>query len=527
MLRQDSAHVVVAFDGYLHGVASGSEADVVLRDHLRWGEAAAERWEGAFAFAIWDGRTGELVLGRDRMGVKPLSFAVLDEGVVFASELAVLAVHPSVVPELDGRGLNALITQVRGPGLGVLRGVREVRPGTTVRFSRTGERHRRYWSLEAHPHDKSTADTVACVRELLVRIVADNLDDADPAVLLSGGTDSSVLTGLVAGALGRSPHTFTVTFGKGAAAVVDLPHAEEVARFWGTAHRTVVVEPVELSDPGTLNSALLAKDHPTPFGDKNITPYLFSRVVAARTSDALSGEGADALFGGLGPSPAPDRVLTTFPWIERARSFDARYGLGGGLFRQDLLRDTDIAGYLADRFDDAMAEVPRLAGESPVDRLGREVDYLTVTRLLEQTVHHSERLSTAAGLRLRFPFADHRLFSFLYDVPPRVKAFDGREKSLLRAAGRDLVPPSVLRRPKVPYPITYDKGYKAGLVVRLRALLDDSSAAVHDLLDLSSVVRYVENPRLLDRGGWLGRADVEMALQLNDWIQCLGVRVRL
>ncbi|WP_172381182.1 asparagine synthetase B [Streptomyces sp. MNP-20] len=517
--------VVVVVDGYLHG--SRDPARTLLDGYLAENEVAAERWRGAFAFAVWDGRTGELLLGRDRLGIKPLSYVRQDDGVVFASEVGALAAHPGVPRELDATGLSALLTQLRRPGHGTLRGMREVPPGATVRFSATGERRRRYWSLEAFPHTESRDETIRQVRTLLDEVVHDDLEGADPAVLLSGGLDSSVLTGLVAESVGRPPRTFTVSFGGTASAVPDLPYAEEVVRFWHCDHERVTIEPDLLSQPATLTDSLLAKDWPTPFGDKNITPYLFSRHVGRRTPIALSGEGADAMFGGLGPEADAKRVLTTFPWIARARAMGMPHGLGTGLLRADVLQDIDIAGYVDDCFAEALEEVPSVPGEDPVDRLGRQTDYLTATRLLEQTVLHSERMGSAAGLQLRFPFADHRLFTLLYNVPARWKSFDGREKSLLRALGAPLVPPSVLSRRKVPYPITYDRGYKQALVERLRTLLDDPSAPTYALLDREHAQRYVTTPRLLDRGGWLGRADVEMVLQLDAWLRYLRVRLAL
>jgi asparagine synthase (glutamine-hydrolysing) len=318
-----------------------------------------------------------------------------------------------------------------------------------------------------------------------------------------------------------------VMFGDTAAAVPDRPFAEEVVQLWGCEHQEVVVRPEELSDPVILAAVLAAKDHPSPFGDKNITPFLFSRRVAELVPVVLSGEAADAIFGGL--TGAADGVCepTMFPWIARARRFGMEHGIGTGLFDEALLRSVDVAGYLDRLYREAKAEVPQLAGAPAADHAAREVDYLHMTRLAEQAVHHSERLGAAAGLQIRFPFADYRLFSYLYNVPPQLKCFDGREKSLLRAIAKDLVPPSVLTRAKVPYPITYDAHYKASLVTRLRMLLEDSTAPVRPLVDLRRAANVLEDPRLLDRGGWLGRADVEMVLQLDSWLRRLRVRVNL
>ncbi|MFY0577884.1 asparagine synthase (glutamine-hydrolyzing) [Cystobacter fuscus] len=542
-VREQNGRAMVAAvcDGYLHNadelwaaagggsLAGGppSVSEVVLQAYLKWGHQAVEQLEGTFAFAVWDARTDELLLGRDRLGIKPLSYAPLPHGVVFASEVAALAGHPLVNPEIDGNGLCALLTQLRSPGHGALRGVYEVAAGCTVRFTRDRVLHHRYWTMEARPHTLGREDTEKQVRELLVDAISRDLRGLEPAVLLSGGLDSSALTGLIARNSSTPPRTFTVMFGNTAAAVPDRPFAEEVVKMWGCEHHEIAVRPQELSDPVILSSVLAAKDHPSPFGDKNITPFIFSQRVAEQAPVVLSGEAADAIFSGLNGAADGLREPTMFPWIARARGFGMEYGIGTGLFDEALLRTVDVAGYLERLYREAKAEVPQLSGAAAVDRAAREVDYLHMTRLLEQAVYHSERLGAAAGLQIRFPFADHRLVSYLYNVPWQLKRFDGREKSLLRAIARDLVPPSVLTRAKVPYPITYDTHYKASLVTRLRMLLDDSTAPVRPLIDFRRAAEVVENQRLLDRGGWLGRADVEMVLQLDSWLRRLRVRVKL
>ncbi|MFE9426429.1 asparagine synthetase B family protein [Kitasatospora sp. NPDC006697] len=531
---------VAVCDGYLHdpdalwsalapgrpaGPDGPSAAELVLHAYLRWGAACPERLAGSFAFAVWDQRTGELLLARDRFGLKPLSYAPTEHGAVFSSDLAALAAHPLVTPEIDADGLCALLSQLRRPGHSALRGVREVPPGHTVRLGPDGERVRRYWALEARPHELDLEQTVRRVRELLDQVVADELRGVEPAVLLSGGLDSSVLTGLAATAAGAPPRAFTVAFGDTAAALLDRPYAQEVARFWQSAHQEVTVRPEQLSDPVTLAAVLAAKDYPSPFGDKNITPFLFSRQVAGQVPVVLSGEAADTVFGSLGGKVDEGHEFTTFPWIERARSWGQDHGMGTALFDRELLRGVDLDGYGDRLFRQARAEVPTLPGDSRVDRLGRQADHLTIHWLLEHAVHHSERLAAAAGLQVRFPFLDHRLVSFLYNVPVAMKWFDGHGKSLLRANAKGLVPESVLSRPKVPYPITYADSYKSALTGRIRALLDDSAAPVRPLVDLAGLRQVAADPALLDRGGWYGRANVEMVLQLDAWLRRLRVRV--
>ncbi|MDH6128536.1 asparagine synthase (glutamine-hydrolyzing) [Kitasatospora sp. GP82] len=533
---------VITFDGVLYNAPElrsqlasdgrrgplATDADVVLRAYLRWGRAVAEKLEGLFAFAVWDVRSSELLLCRDRFGVKPLSYLPLPDGVLFASEVAALAAHPLVSTELDAEGLCSVLAQVRRPGHAVLRGLREVRPAHLVRFGKDGVVEQRYWSLEARPHTQDLAQTIETARGLLDDVISREAGAGTPTVLLSGGLDSSALTGLVSEVAGGAPHTFTVSFGDSAAAVPDRPFAQAVVERLGCDHREVLVEPGELTDPLALEAVLAAKDFPSPFGDKNLTPYLFYRQVAEHTPVALSGEAADAVFGGLisGQERASSEHRT-FPWIERARTFGMTHGIGNGLFDDELLREMDYTSFCAARYQEARDEVPHLAGAADDDRRAREIDWLHMTRLYEQAVNHSERLGAAAGLQVRFPFSDHRLFGYLYNVPWRMKSFDGRDKSLLRAISKDLLPTSVLERPKVPFPITYHAGYKQSLATRLRQVLEDPGAPVLPLLDLPSAWKVVDDPRLLDRGGWLGRADTEMVLQLDGWLRSRRIRLAL
>ncbi|MEW2624081.1 asparagine synthase-related protein [Streptomyces sp. NPDC048106] len=525
---KNAAEVWAAVGGT--GTAAGSPpspSEVIVRGYLRWGASVAGHLDGAYAFAVWDATRGELLLGRDRLGVKPLSWLPTADGALFASDLAVIAGHRLVTPELDSDGVCAVVTQLRRTGHGALRGVREVPPASLVRIAVDRTQTHRYWTLEAREHVLDPETTIARADELLRDSVARDIDGHEPAVLLSGGLDSSLLTGLAAGGTKRRAVTFTAAFARSTAKVPDLPFIEDVVRFWDCEHHDAFVEVADVCDPVTLAEVLAAKDYPSPFGDRNVTPYLLSRRAAERVPVALSGEAADTMFGGPYGELDPLEELRTFPWLEQSRRFGVPYGIGSGLFSGELLRSVDVDGYLDRAFRAALAEAPTLPTDSPARRAARQVDHLTTGRLLEQTVLHAERLGTAAGLHLRFPFADHALYSFMYNVPPELKFVDGRTKSQLREIAEDLVPPSVLNRIKSTYPDVYDERYKSFLLGRLRGVLDDSTSPVRPLLDIDRATAITDDPRLLDRGGWFGRADVEMILQVDAWMRRLRVRLSL
>ncbi|WP_370154082.1 asparagine synthase-related protein [Streptacidiphilus sp. EB129] len=479
---KNAAELCAAVGGGTAGGDRPSPAEPILRGHLRWGSALAEHLDGAFAFAIWDERSGELVLGRDRMGIKPLSYFQTADGVLFASDLAVLAVHPLMTPELDADGVCAVITKMRETGRSGLRGVSEVPSASLVRVTADKVVPHWYWALEAREHDLDEEATIARAEELLRDSVSRDITGQDPGVLLSGGLDPSVPTALVATGNNRRPVTFTVAFEQTAAKTPDRPFIEDVVGFWDCDHQDILVSVPEVCDPVTISEVLAAKDHTSPFGDKNVTPYLLARRAAERVPVVVCGEAADTMSGGLYGELDSLQELSTFPWLEQARRFGVPYGTGAGLFSGELLCAVDADAHLDRVFRAALAEVPTLATDTRTRRAVRQLDYLTAGRLQEQTMLHAERLGTAAGVQMRFPFADHTLYSFMYSVPPEMKFVGGRTKSQLREFAKDLVPQPVLNRVKSTYPATYDARYKDRAGAFVATLLKAMAADCHELL---------------------------------------------
>src|SRR5919205_2210391 len=177
-----------------HHFRTYSDTEVVLRAYLEWGEDFVNRLNGMYAFAIWDVRREELLLVRDRMGIKPLYYYPTSSGVLFGSEPKAILANPLVEPVVDEDGLRELFSFVKTPEQAIFRGMREVRPGQIVRVRREGTTKRRYWALESREHAGDTDATVRTIRELLDDIVARQLiSDVPLCSLLSGGLDSSAI----------------------------------------------------------------------------------------------------------------------------------------------------------------------------------------------------------------------------------------------------------------------------------------------------------------------------------------------
>lgn len=189
---------------------------MVLRGYLEWGEALAERLNGMYAFAIWDGRNDRLVMIRDRMGVKPFYYWPTPDGVLFGSEPKAILANPLARPRVTLDGLRELFALVKTPGHAVWDGMFEVEPGTVVTVDRDGLRRHVYWQLETRPHPDDRDTSIATVRSLLDDIVRRQLvSDVPRCILLSGGLDSSSVTALAARQLaesGEKVRTFAVDF---------------------------------------------------------------------------------------------------------------------------------------------------------------------------------------------------------------------------------------------------------------------------------------------------------------------------
>ncbi|MGW5120697.1 asparagine synthase (glutamine-hydrolyzing) [Streptomyces noursei] len=521
-----------------HAFRTNSDTEVVLHAYLEWGEAFVERLNGMYAFALWDPRTEHLLLVRDRMGIKPLFYYPTRDGVLFGSEPKAVHAHPDVRPAVDAEGLAELITFTKTPGHAVYKGLHEVRPGHVVRVDRNGVHVTRYWALEAREHTDDLDTTVARVRELLDDIVARQLiADVPLCTLLSGGLDSSAITALSAKALaaqGSGPvRSFAVDFTgytenftpDDLRGTPDGPYAHALAEHVGSDHHDIVLDTAALIDPGHRAAVLAARDLPNGFGDGDTSLYLLFKAVREQSTVALSGESADEVFGGYRWFHDPESVnADTFPWVAAGLSgrFSGGNSVREALLDRALLKRLDLPGYEQRRYREALAEVPYLDSDTGHQRRMREVSYLHLTRFVQILLDRKDRASMAVGLEVRVPFCDHRLVDYVFNTPWAMKTFDGREKSLLRAATRDVLPDLVADRVKSPYPSTQDPGYNEALRSELKELAADRDAPVRPLLDSEVLAEATAVGADHDV-----RPAAELVLGMNAWLRTTGTTLEL
>ncbi|GGG74543.1 asparagine synthase (glutamine-hydrolyzing) [Paenibacillus radicis (ex Gao et al. 2016)] len=513
------------------------DTEVLLIAFIEWGKACVERFNGIFAFAIWDVTEQELFLARDRLGVKPLFFSTAEGLFLFGSEPKAILAHPAVKAEVGAEGLAEvfILGPARTPGQGVYKQITELLPGHCMTVTREGLRKTKYWSLESHPHDEDVAATAEHVRELLKDTTERQLvSDVPVCTLLSGGLDSSALTTLAVRYYEQTGqgnvHTYSVDYqdndkhfqAHAFQPNSDAPWIERMTTHLGTIHHPIQFDTPELV--AALRDATLARDLPG-MADVDASLLLFCREIKKGATVAISGEAADEIFGG-------------YPWFHREEALNAStfpWSLASAM-RADLLAP-DVADwikpldYIGDRYSQAIAEVPHLDGESEQVRRMRQMSYLNITRFMPTLLDRKDRMSMAAGLEVRVPFCDHRLVQYVWNIPWEIKTSGDREKGILRKALKGVLPDDVLTRKKSPYPKTHNPNYLAAVKGLLLDVLNDPSSPILPLINAAKVREIADSATASSNIPWFGQLMSGPQLfaylyQVNLWLKEYGVSIK-
>jgi asparagine synthase (glutamine-hydrolysing) len=508
-----------------HTLRTRSDTEVVLHAHQQWGAQAPHHLRGIFAYALWDTATETLLLVRDRLGVKPLYFAIVGAELIFGSEHKALLVHPMLPADVDDDGLAELVAMVpmTTPGHGILRQIHEIPPATIVRYNRQGLSRTVYWQLTSLPHKHSRATTIHRVRELLSTAVDEQVKaDGPVGALLSGGVDSSAVAALAAQFLGgETLWTYDLLHTELARAASPFHHSDDhpaalfAAEHITSDHRTITVSTADLlaAHPTTLD----AMDLPslTPINASLL--HLLARISSDRRI-VLSGEGADELFGGYRwhDLDAGDHQPGRIPWHSTYEPLTA-------LLNRDTLRALRPGQHIAARRRAALEQMPVPAGEIGRVRRQRETDWLTIVFYLPFLLRRIGRLSTRAGVKARVPFLDHRLVEYAWNIPADMRPSRHMEKGVLREAVADLLPTTIAWRRKNGYPASITTGYRDALWQQLRDVIATPSSPILQLINPRSVNAMLDL-HATELHSWNPIQHTAYLLELNHFLRRVRMR---
>ncbi|BBF43258.1 asparagine synthetase [glutamine-hydrolyzing] [Lachnospiraceae bacterium KM106-2] len=506
------AHFVIVYNGELYNtdelrndlIGKGyvfettSDTEVLLLSYVEYGTKCVERFNGIFAFAIWDSYHESVFLCRDRFGVKPLFYTMVGERLVFASEIKGILKYPGIKRITDRYGICELfgLGPAKSPGCGVYQGIHDLPPAHAMYMDRNGIRHYCYWKLEAKEHTESYEKTVDHTREILFDAINRQLiSDVPLCTLLSGGLDSSVVSAVAAKKMhdeGRELDTFSFDYegnskffqASNFQPTEDRPYVDLMVKHIGSRHHYLECSQRELAD--CLYDAVLAKDLPG-MADVDSSLLYFAKLIKQTHTVSLSGECADEIFGGY-PWFRDEEVLDkhVFPW---SKNLDYRKEI----LRDDILEEIPIDEYVQLEYEKTMERTPQIAGESKERKREREISYLNTSWFMTTLLDRKDRMTMYQGLEVRVPFADHRLIEYLYNIPWEYKYKNEEVKALLKGAAAEILPDAVIHRKKCPYPKTYHPEYEAILKERLSRIVNDSGAKLNQLVDTKVIKKYLES----------------------------------
>ena len=491
---------------------SEGDTEVVLKAYHAWGIECLQRFQGMFAFAIWERDSGCTVLARDRLGIKPLYYSADADRFAFASTLPALLAAGGVDTAIDPAALNHYLSfhSVVPPPHTMLRGVRKLRPAHYLTLDAGGRiEERSYWSLEfRHAAPRSEAEWREGLLEALRAAVRRRLVAAvDVGVLLSGGIDSSLLVGLIAEAGISRFRTYSVGFeAVGEEAGDEFQYSDIVAEAFATDHQRIRVSSRELLEQ--LPAAIEAMAEPMVSHDC-IGFYLLSREVSRTCKAVQSGQGADEVFGGY--HWYPPMVGSTEPFAAYRQAFFDRDFTEYCRVVADPWIERDFAAEFV------QAEFARPGAEDSVDKALR-ID--TTVMLVDDPVKRVDNMTMAWGLEARVPFLDHELVEYAATMPAALKV-RGEGKYLLKEAARTVIPAAVIDRPKGYFPVPALKYLRGEVLDYVRDALLGTHARNRGLFRRDYLDLLLDDPEAHItplRGSKLWQIGL-----LENWLQAQGI----
>lgn len=512
-----------------HRYRTKCDTETIVHAYEQWGDDCVNHFRGMFAFAIWDAPRRRLLLARDRLGVKPLYWTRSAGRLFFGSEIKAILASGSVRAQPNEAALPELLgTRYLSGTESMFLGIHRLLPGHTLSFSGGTARTRRYWDVPAasepagrgdHLTDRQAVDQFRALLEESVRLRL--MADVPLGVFLSGGLDSSAIAALMAREIDRPLQTFSVAFAE--QAFNELGFARQVCRAIGAEAHEVVIDAPQFFE--ALPRLIWHEDEPLAH-PSSVPLYFVSELARRHVKVVLTGEGSDELLAGYGkypralmnwraaglyrliPSPVRElvarRIVPSLPgrlgrlarrsFLSIARTpaamfFDNFAAIG--LRQQHTLlspgfaaRATTETVYAASR---AYFEFPQ--GGTLLDRLL----YADIKTYLVELLMKQDQMSMAASIESRVPFLDHRLVEFVAALPPRFKLRGLTTKWILREAVRDLLPPAIVNRRKMGFPVPFGRWMQQGWDAIARDVLLDRRSRERGIIAPFAVERLIRD----------------------------------
>lgn len=512
------------------GCEAGAPASrLVLEAYRKWGADYPAHLEGPVASCVMDVDADRMVLSRDRMGEQPVFYVLSGTSAAFADHPDTLLKSARAEPVMDADGLREAfgLGPARSPGRTFYRDIQMLEPGCALVIRENSARIDRYFNITDAPHEDDVATTIERTRALL-EMAVDDIAPMKPAVMLSGGLDSTALTALLARRNG-DVRSFAVAYAdeevdfrpNAFRPERDAPYVRMAVGALHTQHRTVTLTAEALIQ--SMGRAMSLRGFPG-MADIDGSLMLLAGEIVRFDGSVVSGECGDEVFGGY-PWFMSDAPLTGFPW-------SGSFALRESLLRPEWRERLKLREYVEDVFEVRKAAADPGPDYAPEERRLRTMQRLCFEYFMPNLQERAVRMCAGAGVDVLTPLCDDRLAQYVYNVPWDLKRMGGQEKGLFRAAVRDLLPERLLRRKKSPYPKTCSPRFAALMRRMTEGMLSDGDAPIFDYIDRKRVREVAQSDLNPADTPWFGQLMAGPQLlgylwQVNRWMVERNVTVRI
>ena len=515
------------FDSY-------SDTEVLLMSYIAWGVNCIKKFNGIFAFAIYDEEKERVFLARDQMGVKPLFYSINNKNIIFASEIKAILANPMVKAQIDREGITELFALGPAvvPGKAIYKNILEIAPANCLLISKENIKVWEYWKVTLQENKETVEEAAEHVRLLLFDAIKRQLvGDVPICTFLSGGLDSSAISAIAAEEFrnrGKILNTYSIDYKDNEKyfksslfqPTSDKYWAFRVAEFIKSNHKNVVLNHKDLVL--ALKESTLARDLPG-MADVDSSLLLFCKEIRKNFVVSLSGECADEIFGGY-PWYTNEEMLNakTFPW---SRAVGMRKSILNEKIKKFNIEECAEYEYLK-----TLKEVPHFENEDKKNYRMKEMFYLNLKWFMVNLLNRKDRCSMYNSLEVRVPFADIRIVEYAFNLPAEIKLLHGREKGILRKALEGVLPEDVVYRKKSPYPKTHNPIYTEMVCKEMNKILSDNNSPILEIIDKKVVKEIVDTEGKSYTTPWFGQLMtgpqlIAYLIQLNIWMKEYNVNI--
>jgi asparagine synthase (glutamine-hydrolysing) len=472
------------------------DAEVVLNSFIEFGKKCVNMLNGIFSFAIYDKKNEYIFLARDRLGVKPLFYSISNKNTfVFSSEIKALLEHPEITPIIDKNSLMEIfgLGPAHTPGKTFFKDIFEIEAGFMAIYDKkNGLKKERYWDLATKECNDTEKEAIEQIHYLVTGSTKKQIvSDSKICSMLSGGLDSSILTKI---AHDNIPDitTFSIDFkdndknftANSYQMTKDSDYVKIMQKYLNSNHKNIKIDNTDLFS--LLEEAVIARDMPG-MADIDTSMFAFCKNISKNNFKVcLSGECSDEIFGGY-PWYYKEHLISNkgFPW---ALSENLRVSFVKPIF----FKDNELKEYIYSSKENTLKNVEFLNKNDKYENRFRETNYLTIKWFMNTLIERTDRMSKSNSLEVRIPFADYRIFEYVYNLPAKMKLglYENKipvEKYLLRKAFENELPEEIVYRKKSPFPKTYDPVYLNLVENKLKEILNNKDSKINNLINTDAI----------------------------------------